>query len=188
VSHAIPEMTKAAWAAKKKDIQKLQTGMTRRRYVYRVSIASYQKDWDGQYQRPGFGARTLAFIFRLLPKVGPFRAFAFKIPPPVAEKMFLVSFDDTTRQYDELLARASEDQLALPNQNFDTGRPTHLGDYHLADDTYAKLLERFAGSPDKVSEALRANVLSFYGASGSPLSPKATAVLESLRSNGAATN
>ena len=36
VSQAIPEMTKAAWAAKKKDIQSLQSGMTRRRYVYRI--------------------------------------------------------------------------------------------------------------------------------------------------------
>ena len=37
VSELLPEMTKAAWSAKKKDIQTLQAGMTRRRYIYRVS-------------------------------------------------------------------------------------------------------------------------------------------------------
>ncbi len=181
VSQAIPEMTKAAWAAKKKDIQTLQAGMTRRRYVYRISMAAYQKDWNDQYRRPGFGARFLAFIFRLIPKVGPLRAFTFKVPPDAAEKLFITSLDGTIRQYNELLASAGENRLQLANDNFDTGRPTRLGDYRLADETYGKLLERFDGAPDKVSEPLRANVLRFYGSSGSPESAKAITVLSALR-------
>ena len=181
VSQAIPEMTKAAWAAKKKDIRKLRRGMTRRRYVYHISVAAYQKDWDNQYKRPGFGARLLAFLFRLVPKIGPFKAFAFKVPPPAAEKMFLASLDDTVRRYQKLLADASDDRLQLPNENFDTGRLTRIGDYHLADDTYAKLLERFDGHLNDVSDAMRANILMFYGASGSPASDKARAVLVQLR-------
>ena len=181
VSQAIPEMTKAAWAAKKKDIRKLRAGMTRRRYVYHISVAAYQKDWDNQYKRPGFGARLLAFLFRLVPKIGPFKAFAFKVPPPAAEKMFLASLDDTVRRYQKLLADASDDRLQLPNENFDTGRLTRIGDYHLADDTYTKLLERFDGHLNDVSDAMRANILMFYGASGSPASDKARAVLVQLR-------
>ncbi|MGB6944907.1 MAG: zinc dependent phospholipase C family protein [Bryobacteraceae bacterium] len=181
VSQAIPEMTKAAWAAKKKDIRKLRAGMTRRRYVYRISVAAYQKDWDNQYKRPGFGARFLAFLFRLVPKIGPFKAFAFKVPPPAAEKMFLASLDDTVRRYRALLADVSENRLQLPNENFDIGRPTRIGDYQLADDTYAKLLERFDGHLSEVSDAMRANILMFYGASGSPASDKARAVLVQLR-------
>lgn len=181
VSQAIPEMTKAAWAAKKKDIQRLQKGMTRRRYVYRISIARYQKDWDNQYRRPGFGARLLAFLFRLIPKVGPLKAFAFKIPPPVAEKMFLASFDDTVRRDNQLLQEADAGTLRLANNNFDTGQPTRMGDYHLADQTYEKLLERFDGRSGDVSAALRANILGFYGTSGSPESAKAGSVLADLR-------
>jgi hypothetical protein len=188
VSQAIPEMTKAAWAAKKKDIQTLQSGMTRQRYVYRINMAAYQKDYKDQYQRPGPGARFLAFLFRLIPKVGPFRAFSFKVPPPAAEKMFLASLDDTIREYKVVLAKASENNLQLPNENFDIGRPTRLGEYHLADETYAKLLERYAGAPDKVSEPLRANILMFYGASDGPGSEKASSVLAALRANSAAKN
>jgi hypothetical protein len=188
VSQAIPEMTKAAWAAKKKDIRKLQAGITRSRYVYRITIAAYQKDWDEKYERPGPGARFLAFVFRLIPKVGPFKAFAFKVPPPAAEKMFLASLDDTVRQYKELLANASDGSLRLPNENFDTGRPTRLGDYHLADETYAKLLERLDGHRSEVSAALRANITQFYGASGSPQSDKAKAMLAAVRANSAANN
>jgi hypothetical protein len=108
--------------------------MTRRRYIYHISMAAYQKDWDDKYERPGFGARFLAFLFRLIPKVGPFRVFAFKVPPPAAEKMFLASFDDTVRRYDDLLKVAGENEgagenrLQLLDENFDTGRPTRLGD------------------------------------------------------------
>jgi Zinc dependent phospholipase C len=188
VSQAIPEMTKAAWAAKKKDIQALQAGMTRRRYVYHITVAAYQKNWDNQYKKPGFGARFLAFLFRLVPKIGPFRAFSFKVPPAAAEKMFLASFDDTGKRYKELLAEASAGTLQLPNENFDTGHLTRRGDYRLADETYAKLLERFDGHLADVSDAMRANVLMFYGATGNPASTKAVAVLASLRANIATNN
>jgi hypothetical protein len=188
VSQAIPEMTKAAWSAKKKDILSLQAGMTRRRYVYHISVSAYQKNWDDKYAKPGVGARFLGFLFRLVPKIGPLRAFSFKVPPQAAEKMFLASLDDTIKQYKELLASASEDRLQLPNENFDTGRPTHIGEYHLADETYAKLLERFDGHLNDVSDGVRTNILMFYGSSGSPVSDKAKAVLASLRANPAASN
>ena len=124
MSQAIPEMTKAAWAAKKKDIQTLQKGMTRRRYVYRIKMAAYQKDFHDQYKKPGFGARFLAFLFRLVPKIGPFKALSFRVPPPAAETMFVTSLDDTIREYKTLLASAGANQLQLRNQNFDTGQPT----------------------------------------------------------------
>jgi hypothetical protein len=181
VSQAIPEMTKAAWAAKKKEIQTLQAGMTRRRYVYRISVAAYQKDWDDKYQRPGPGARLLAFLFRLVPKIGPLKVFAFKVPPAAAEKMFVTSLDDTVRRYREFLENVGNNSLQLPNENFDIGRPTRLGEYHLADDTYAKLLERFDGHLSDVSDSMRANILMFYGGSGNPDSEKASAVLAGLR-------
>jgi hypothetical protein len=160
--------------------------MTYRRYVYHVTVAAYQKEWNNQYMRPGPGARFLAFLFRLVPKIGPFRAFAFKVPPPAAEKMFLASLDDSVLRYKELLRGASDNNLQLPNENFDIGRPTRLGDYHLADETYAKLLERLDGHVGSVSESMRSNILLFYGAAGHPESPKAVAVLAELRANLAA--
>jgi hypothetical protein len=106
--------------------------------------------------------------------------------------MFLASLDDSVRRYEQLLQGASGNDLALPNENFDTGRLTRLGDYHLADDTYAKLLEHFDGHLDMVSDAMRSNIVSFYGSAGRPASDKAVAVLAALRQlprvNSAATN
>jgi Zinc dependent phospholipase C len=181
VSQILPEMTQTAWSAKKKDIQTLQAGVTRQRYVYRISMSAYQKDWGNQYRRPGFGARFLAFLFRLMPKIGPFKALSFKVPPPAAEKLFLTSLDETIKSYRELLAAVREDRLQLVNENFDTGRPARFGDYRLADEAYVKLLERLEGTPANISEPLRANVLAFYGSSGVPSSDKARAVLTTMR-------
>lgn len=163
VSQILPEMTKAAWSAKKKDIQTLQAGITRRRYLYRVSVAAYQKDWGQQYRRPGFFARFLGFLFRLIPKIGPLKVFSFKVPPPAAEKLFLASFDDTVQRYRELLGGVRENHLELVNENFDTGRPAQFGDYRLADEAYEKLVARLNHDKTPISDALRANIAAFCG-------------------------
>jgi hypothetical protein len=116
-----------------------------------------------------------------MPKVGPFRALSFKVPPPAAEKLFLASLDETMRSYRDLLAAVREDRLQLVNENFDTGRPARFGDYRLADEAYAKLLDRLEATPAGISEPLRANILSFYGASGVPSSDKSRTVLTALQ-------
>lgn len=190
VGQLIPEMTKTAWSAKKQEIEKLQAGMNRRKFVYRYSRASYHKDWDGQYQRPGFGARLLAWLFHIMPKIGPFRALAFQVPPPQAEKLFLTSFSDTLAEYGKLIAEARQNRLHLINENFDTGRPTRFGQYRMADAAYEKLLEKLGGesgkmTADKVSKELRDDILTFYQGSSGPMSEKARATLATLQNPGA---
>jgi hypothetical protein len=180
VANLIPEMTKTAWSAKKKDIQKLQAGITKRKFVYRMSRAQYKKEWDGKYEQPGVGARFLAFLFHIIPKIGPFKALAFKVPTPEAQKLFVASFNDTMSRYQTLLHNVRDNRLQLVNQNFDIGLPTKKGEYKRADETYDKLLEHLAKDPNNISIELRANILAFYGES-SPVSEKARAVFEILR-------
>jgi hypothetical protein len=112
--------------------------------------------------------------------VGPFKALAFKVPTPEAEKLFVASFNDTMSRYRVLLGEVREQRLKLENQNFDTGRHTQKGEYKKADETYEKLVEHFADAPNNISIELRTNVLAFYGES-SPTSEKARGVLEVLR-------
>lgn len=181
VSTLIPEMTKTAWVAKKKDIRQLDSAVTQRKFVYRYTRASYEKDWHRNYDRPGLGARVLAWFIRILPKVGPLRALAFKVPSPQAEKLFLASFSDTEEEYRKLLGQVAEDRLRVQNENFDIGTPTHRGVYRMADETYNKLLEQFRDKPDQITDGLRADILRFYGASGQPDSPNAQITLAGLR-------
>jgi hypothetical protein len=86
VSEVIPEMTKVAWHLKKDEIQKDPPGVTRQKFLYHLSRTSYEQQWDAKYRNPGFGARLPAFLTRLIPKVGPFRALSFHTPTPETEK------------------------------------------------------------------------------------------------------
>jgi len=78
VGELIPEMTKVAWQSKRSDIQKLSPGMTSARFRYQLPRKKYEAEWGKQYEQPGVGARFLAFLFRLMPRFGPFKVLAFK--------------------------------------------------------------------------------------------------------------
>jgi IS1 family transposase len=60
----------------------------------------------------------------------------------------------------------------LQNTDFDTGRPVRAGEYKLADETYARLLEKLAKHDfENTSPELRRNLLAFYN---DPNAPNAT--------------
>src|SRR5882724_5626200 len=141
VSSILPAMTKIAWQIKNQEITKEVPGITRKKFLYNLSRASYEKNWGTTYQRPGWRTRCLAFLFRIVPRVGPFKALAFKRLTPATEKMFMASFNASIDRYRELLAELKQDRLKLPDQNFDTGALTQAGQYRLTDATYAKLLD-----------------------------------------------
>jgi Zinc dependent phospholipase C len=117
VSQLLPEATRVAWSLKKNDIEKDQPGITRKKFLYNLSRASYQKNWGKQYQPPTFGERFLAFMVRILPKVGPLRVLQLKTPTPAAEKLFEASFNTTLDRYRQLLSQVGAGQPDLPNDN-----------------------------------------------------------------------
>jgi hypothetical protein len=84
--------------------------------------------------------------------------------------MFMKSVNETLTQYRQLLAAQGQGVLKLPNENFDTGEATKPGAYRLADNTYAKLLDKLSGKP--VSPELRADILAFYSDTSAPLATK----------------
>jgi hypothetical protein len=165
----IPEMTKAAWAAKNKDIMKQDPGISRKQFLYNISQASYEKEWGADYQRPGLGARFLAVLFRMIPKYGPLKAFGFKVPSPQVEQMFEKSFDAAAQRNRLSYRQAEQGGLKLTNRDLDTGGPVSPGEYVLTDRTYDELLVKLAEKKfDGVTTDLRKNILVFYDAMKSP--------------------
>lgn len=165
----IPEATKAAWAAKNKEIMARRPGISRKEFLYNISRASYEKEWGADYQRPGPGARFTALLFGLIPKFGPFKVFAFKVPTPQVTQMFEDSFDAAARRNRSSFAQAEEGGLRLSNRDLDTGRAVSPGEYMLTDRTYDKLLVELAKKRfDGVTPDLRKNILAFYDAMKSP--------------------
>jgi hypothetical protein len=165
VAQTIPEITRVAWRDKREEIQKLNPGAAQEKFVFNLSPQEYDQAYGTQYQKPGLLARFLAFLYKLLPKVGPLRPLQFKAPTPDAEALFLESFKGTRERFRAALDALGRGRLDLPNTNFDTGKPAAHGEYTLADDTYAELLDRLTGHRlASVPDALRRNINAFYAA------------------------
>jgi hypothetical protein len=173
VSQLIPKATRIAWSLKQDEIMKDQPGMTKQKFLFNLSRASYQKKWGNNYHPPTFGERFLAFLFRILPKIGPLKVLEFKTPTPETERMFEASFNATLDRYRQLLGQISVGQLNLPNDNFDTGDITGPGKYRLNDEAHAKLLDalakqNFSGATPEV----RAELREFFGHQDAPYAMK----------------
>jgi len=178
----IPEATKAAWAAKSKQIMTQSPRTSRKEFLYNISLASYEREWGTDYQRPGPGARLIALLFRLIPKFGPFKGLAFKVPTAEVERMFETSFDAAVRRNRLAFAESEEGGLRLSNRDLDTGRPVSAGEYALTDHTYDTLLVKLEQKRfDGVTPQIRANILAFYDGMKSPDQHGISRQLDALR-------
>jgi hypothetical protein len=111
-------------------------------------------------------------VFRIVPKVGPFRALSFKRLTPETEKMYMASFNSTIDRYRELLREQNAGSPRLPNDNLDVGTFTAAGKYALTDTAYSRLLHKLHGHYAEMPQELRGDILAFYGGLGIPASAK----------------
>ena len=142
VASMIPEMTKVAWEKKQEQIQQVTPGAVRDRFVFSLPRTAYEQEYGKDYRKPGIFARIIGALYAILPKIGPFRPLAFKVPPPEAERLFLDSLTRTRGRYRATLESLRRDRLDLANLNLDTGKPSAPGDYPLADETMRELQKR----------------------------------------------
>jgi len=173
VSQLLPKATRIAWSLKKDDIMKDQLGMAKKTFLYNLSRASYQKNWGKNYEPPTFGDRFLAFLTKIVPKIGPLRVLQLRTPTPEAERMFEASFNASLDRYRKLLGQVGAEPMILTNDNFDTGETTGPGEYRLDDEAHAQLLDALAKQNfSGVSPELRAELLDFYGNPDAPYATK----------------
>ncbi|MCX2741298.1 zinc dependent phospholipase C family protein [Pontibacter anaerobius] len=165
-----PDLTKAAWQAKKGEIQEASPDITRRQFMYRMSRASFHEQFGRDYDRPNFFARAVAWVIKVLPKVGPLRPLAFVPPPPKAEELYMESFNMTVDKYGAMLQQMGKHHTPrLQNMQLDTGEPTYPGTYPLTDETYAELLKKLAKAEFKQADkALQQNILLYFEQAKAP--------------------
>ena len=159
----IHEATGIAWELYRADIEKLNPGITPAAFVSDLSRSDFEQEFGKAYREPGYFAKFVAFLVKLVPNVGPFKRMPYSPLPPHVRQLFIQGLDDAIAHYRADVSRARERRLTLPDVNLDTGRPTRGGAYEPADQAYAALLEKlderhFAG----VSPALRADILRYY--------------------------
>jgi Zinc dependent phospholipase C len=176
ISHIVPEMTRVALVARKKEIVAETPNFNSKKFRYNLSKAKYQREWGKGYRRPGFGTRVLAFFLNFVPKIGPFKALDFKIPNQNAEDLYVASINHTLDDYRNLLKQVKENKLHLANTDFDTGKPTRAGEYGLTDKAYARLLDQLSKNNfQQIPPELHHNILTFYADPNAPLATKRNA-------------
>lgn len=165
VRNLIPLASRAAWRANRHELRKVNKRIRRRDYVYKQSKEEYEREFGTNYERPGFGARILAGVIQVLPKVGKLKSLKFIAPSPEAQQLFRASFHETVVSYCKFLGQqtATANVTSLPNTDFDTGHPTRLGEYSLADRTYGEWVRELAKNDFKeISVPMRQNILAFF--------------------------
>jgi len=174
VSKLIPQATRIAWTLKKNDIQKDEPSVTKRKFLYNLSRASYEKNWGKDYQKPSFFERFIAFVYRILPKFGPLRVLQLRTPTPETEHKFEASFNAALDRYKLALRDSREGkQPEVPNDNFDTGKPYPPGTYIMNDDVHAELVEALSKTNfSGMSPELRAELTQFYSDPNAPYATK----------------
>jgi len=173
IGRLIPQMTTVALQLHKKQLTSESPNFDKRKFLYRLSRADYEKTWGTTYQKPGFGTRFLAAILRIIPKIGPFKGLDFKDPNQKTEDLYIKSINKTFDDYKGKLQFVHMRTPELPNRDLDSGEPTRPAEYTLADDTYAKLVTQLAEKNfAQAGPGLRNDILGFYSDRSAQLNTK----------------
>lgn len=138
-------------------------------FAERVARTSYERQWKHAYRGPGCKAHLLAILVFIIPKIGPASDLAIKIPSVDTEEQYFRSVNHTVDAFRALLQEVTADGSVpvIANLDLDTGGRVKRGDYPLADQAYAALLDRLTSRPSRtVPEDLKQNIIEYYAATG----------------------
>jgi Zinc dependent phospholipase C len=173
VSTLIPKMTTVALVSYKDQIEKENPGFDHKKFVYRLRRTEYEQEYGKAYAHPGIGSRVMAFLVRILPKVGPLKALEIKVPNAAEQDLYLKGMNRTVDMYDGYLhAMTASPEGAPPDLHeidLDTGKPSRLGEYRLADQAYGKLLAVLVNHPQgAISPDVQRSLADFYAVRTEP--------------------
>ena len=126
-SQLIPDVTRAAWRAKREEIIASTPGITEQDVVYTLTPRQYDEQYGAAYRKPGFFARLVVAVFSIVPKFGPFRSLAFEPLTADAERTLVASFEAAAAGYRSSLTALQSGSLSLPPRDLDTGAEPRRG-------------------------------------------------------------
>lgn len=140
----IEEATGIAWELYKADIHKLDPEVTPAGFVYDLSRHDFEQQFGKTFREPGYFAKFIAFFVKLVPNVGPFKRMVYKPLPPQSIELFNAGLEHSIERYRTTIAGLRSGKVAFADDNLDTGKTTHAGQYKPADEARAELAEKLA--------------------------------------------
>jgi Zinc dependent phospholipase C len=189
-SEIIPDLGQVLWRQKRKKLYRVDPQIVTTRFFYRLSRENYQRPpgerksrrlqpWTWHWKTASKRAdvellsKALVFLIEVLPKVGALKTLQFRPPTVPVQDLFIKGFDVTVARYESDLAALHEHDLNLPDKNLDTGGPLEPGQYFLADDAFARLLNDLASRGFRsASPEIRRSILAYYSNPNAPFATK----------------
>ena len=137
----VHEATGIAWALYQADIQKLDPEMTPAGFVYDLSREDFEHEFGRVYGQPGYFARFVAVLVKLVPNVGPFKRAIWKPLPADAQQTFRAALAHALTRYQHEVGRLRSQSGTLADLNLDTGTTLDPHDYEPAAEAVAGLAE-----------------------------------------------
>ena len=158
VSETIPEITRIAWRDKREEIQKLNPGAAEEKFVFNLSRAGIRQGLRHRLPEAGpAGAVPRASSTSCCRRSARCGRCSSRRRPRKPRRCFSRASRARASAIAAALDALGRGRLDLPNTDFDTGKPSAHGEYSLADETYAELLDRLTGDrhADRARRAAR---------------------------------
>jgi len=179
VAKVLPSFAHAEVLIHRKDFPPVQDTPAYHEFSSRQAQGAVQNQWRLYKKKAGFKVHLIAFLIRIVPKIGSISDLAIRGPNTETNRWYIESVNRSMHDYDRMLGELAKDpehQLNLPDRDLDTGNVVRPGSYRLTDKTYAELLNRLTAEPTRqVPSGLRRDVLAYYADPNAPISTKKNA-------------
>jgi len=179
VSKLLPTFAHAEVLIHHKDFPPADHTPAYQQFSSRQEQAGVDNQWDLYKKKAGFEVHFVAFLIRIVPKIGAASDLAIRGPSAETDRWFIASVNRSVDDYERMLGELAKDpshQLDLPNRDLDTGNLVRPGGYRLTDKTYAQLLNELTADPERrVPSGLRHDVLAYYADPNAPIATKKNA-------------
>jgi hypothetical protein len=138
-----------------------------------LAQSDFENGWDQYRKSPGIGTHLLACILFILPRIGPLSDAAIRGPNANTQVSYVASLNHSTDSLRHILANFDSVAYLLPNRDLDTGGEVRPGTYRLTDETYAKLIDFLARTPNRpIPFDLKQNIANYYSDPTAPIATK----------------
>jgi hypothetical protein len=188
VSSLIPQMTKIAFIGYKDQIEKAAPGTAKSTFLYRLNRTEYAEEFGTDYTQVGFWGRVLAFILRVVPKIGPFKALKVSIPTPAEQDLYLKSVNSTVDQFNNYLGQvqASPAPLPPPDPKAADAAQTTATKLNSAADKSARQATQASDPHEKVARERAAKNVAIAARKATEAAERTTAKVEEAQASGVA--
>ncbi len=179
VQGILPDIARAEVLIHRNDFPREVDTPAFQQFLTRQKQAGLDNQWAHYRKHSGFKLHLIAFIIRILPKVGPISDAAIRGPNAETNRWYIESINRSVDDYEGFLQQLTlnpRQRLDLIDRDLDTGNLVRPGSYRLTDKTYAQLLAKLTAQPNRsVPAGLKKNVLDYYADPGAPNTTKKNA-------------